>query len=102
MESVIQWLSNEKSLSVARSRMTRLTNGEADRSRQFQPGCLGTYGSIEHIGHSRGWMNRSHLDSGVRRNTAWAMARQKSPSTAVGGHPAGISDLVVALHVQLR
>ncbi len=42
VESMIQWLSNRKSVSVARSRMARLAGGSAARSRLFQPGCFGT------------------------------------------------------------
>jgi len=33
VESTIQWLSNQKSLSLPRSRMIRLTSGNAERSR---------------------------------------------------------------------
>ncbi len=75
VESTIQWLSNQKSVSAASMRITRLNSGNAIRSRLFQPGCFGTYGNIA---PSRERTNRSRRDSGVNPSSACATARQTS------------------------
>ncbi|MFD8003262.1 hypothetical protein ACFV4J_29610 [Streptomyces mirabilis] len=41
VDSMIQWLSNQRSLSVAGSRIIGLTKGSAARSRLLQPDCCG-------------------------------------------------------------
>lgn len=42
LESMIQWLSNQKSVYVARSRIACLMSGSAARGRLFQSGCFDT------------------------------------------------------------
>lgn len=85
VESTIQWLSNQKSVSVASSRIAFLTSGNAARSRLLYPGRFGMCGNIAvRLLQAK----RSQRASEVKPSRACATARHtSSESLNRGGLP---------------